>query len=335
MINNFSKQLEIGVVGLGKMGIMHACLLNTFPNVKVSGLCDKSRLMRTIAKRSFSDALVTDSIDNFVDLDLNAIFVLTPIPSHYPIIKEIYSKAIAKNVFVEKTLTSSYSKSEELFTLSQNQLGINMVGYMKRFGVTFNQAKTILDRKYLGELISFDAYAFSSDFADVPKGSEMSKARGGALEDLGSHVADLASWFFGDLNVYSAKINSRIAPDSIDDLSFEVTGPNSVDGRFEISWCKSGYRMPEFGMSIQGTKGTLKVNDDEVTLTLKDTQPKKWYRMDLDDNVGFFLGGPEYFREDKQFIDSVISRENTSSDFKSALKVDHLLDQVRRKVAND
>ncbi len=63
--------------------------------------------------------------------------------------------------------------------------------------------------------------------------------------------------------------------------------------------------------------------------------PKKWYRMDLDDNVGFFLGGPEYFREDKQFIDSVISRENTSSDFTSALKVDHLLEQVRRKVAND
>ncbi len=272
MINNFSKQLKVGVVGLGKMGIMHACLLNTFPNVKVSGLCDKSRLMRTIAKRTFNDALVTDKIENFVDLDLNAIFVLTPIPSHYPIIKEIYSKGLAKNVFVEKTLTSSYSKSEELFTLCQNQSGINMVGYMKRFGVTFNQAKTLLDRKYLGELISFDAYAFSSDFADVPKGSEISKARGGALEDLGSHVADLSAWFFGDLNVSSAKINSRIAPDSIDDLSFEVTGPNSIDGKFEVSWCKTGYRMPEFGMSIQGTKGTLKVNDDEMTLTLKDAQ---------------------------------------------------------------
>jgi predicted dehydrogenase len=335
MISNYSKQLKVGVIGLGKMGIMHACLLNTFPNTKVFALCDKSRLMRTIAKRTFKDALVTDTLDKFIDLNLDAIYVLTPIPSHYPIIKEIYVKDLAKNVFVEKTLTSSYNKSEELCKLSQNHTGVNMVGYMKRFGVTFNQAKTLLDKQVLGELTSFDAYAFSSDFADVPEGSQVSKARGGALEDLGSHVVDLALWSFGDLNVTSAKVNSRIAPDSIDALSFEVTGPNSIEGKFEVSWCKSGYRMPEFGISIQGTKGTLNVNDDEVKLMLNHSQPKSWYRQDLDDNVGFLLGGSEYYRENKEFLESVMSEETPKSSFNSALKVDYLLEQVRSKVTND
>ena len=335
MTTNNSKQLKVGVIGLGKMGIMHACLLNIFPNVKVSALCDKSRLMRTIAKRAFHGAIVTDTLDKFIGLDLDAIYVLTPIPSHYPIIKEIYVKGLARNVFVEKTLTSSYIQSEELCTLSQNHTGVNMVGYMKRFGVTFNQAKTLLDKQVLGELVSFDAYAFSSDFADVPEGSTISKARGGALEDLGSHVADLALWFFGDLNVTSAKVNSRIAPDSEDAVSFRVVGSNSLQGKFEVSWCKSGYHMPEFGLSIRGTNGTLNVNDDEVKLELNHAQPKRWYRQDLDDNVGFLLGGPEYYREDKHFIDSIVSGEGTRSDFKSALKVDYLLEQVRRKVAND
>ena len=96
------------------MGIMHACLLSTFPNVDVAALCDKSRLIRTIAKQPFKNALVTDDLEKFADLNLDAIFVLTPIPSHYPIIKQIYDQKIAKNVFVEKTLTSSYSRSEEL-----------------------------------------------------------------------------------------------------------------------------------------------------------------------------------------------------------------------------
>ena len=99
-------KLKVGVVGLGKMGIMHACLLNVLPNVQVSALCEKSRLMRIIAKRAFKGVLITDSLEKLAGKNLDAIYVLTPIPSHYPIIREIYAKNIAKNVFVEKTLTS-------------------------------------------------------------------------------------------------------------------------------------------------------------------------------------------------------------------------------------
>jgi len=325
-----NSKLKVGVVGLGKMGIMHACLLSTFPNVSVSALCDKSRLIRTIAKQPFKDALVTDNLENFAGQNLDAIYVLTPIPSHYPIIKQIYNLKLAKNVFVEKTLTSSYSRSEELQALSEQQGGINMVGYMKRFGVTFNQAKTLLNQQVLGDLTSFDAYAFSSDFSEVPEGSTISMARGGVLEDLGSHVVDLAFWLFGDLKPTAATVNSRIASTSEDDVTFAVDGSGGLVGKFDVSWRKKEYRMPEFGLSIHGTKGSLRINDDEVKLELKDDQPKRWYRPNLDDNVGFLLGGPEYYREDKHFLDSITAGTTTKSDFKSALKVDFLLYHVRR-----
>jgi len=326
-------RLKVGIVGLGKMGIMHACLLNVLPNVQVSALCDRSRLMRIIAKRAFKGVFVTDSLEKFGGRNLDAVYVLTPIPSHFPIIKEIYSRNIAKNVFVEKTLTSKYNQSQELCTLSENQAGVNMVGYMKRFGVTYNKAKSLLEQGVLGELVFFQGYAFSSDFSDVPEGSTLTKARGGVIEDLGSHVVDLAVWTFGDLKVTSAKVNFRIAPDSQDDVSFDVAGSDSLEGKFQVSWCRNGYRMPEFGLYVQGTKGTLQVNDDQVTLALNGAQQKTWYRLDLDDNVGFLLGAPEYYREDKHFIDSMISREITQSDFKSALKVDYLMEQVRRQVS--
>jgi len=334
MITAKPTELKVGVVGLGKMGVMHACLLNVLPNVRLSALCDKSRFMRTIAKRIFRGRIATDKLDTLMDLDLDAIYVLTPIPSHYHIVKEILAKNIAPNLFVEKTLASNYAQSEELYRLSQNCKGAKMVGYMKRFGVTFNQAKKLLDKQLLGDLLSFDAYAFSSDFADVPESSSVSKARGGALEDLGSHVADLALWFFGDLGVASAKIDSKISQDSEDTVGFEVAGSDGLQGRFEVSWSKSGYRMPEFGLAIRGTKGTLTVNDDEVRLELNRAEPRKWYRQDLDDNVGFFLGGSEYFRENDQFIKSIMSGISPESDFKSAMRVDHLLGQVRCRAAN-
>lgn len=323
-------KLRIGVVGLGKMGIMHACILNTFPQVLVAGLCDKSRLIRTIIKQPFKNVLVTDEIEDFADLNLDAVFVLTPIPSHYPIIKQIYDKQVANNVFVEKTLTAKYSQSEELQAFAQRMGSINMVGYMKRFAVTFNQAKKLLDQRILGNLDSFNAYAFSSDFASVPEGSMASLSRGGVLEDLGSHVMDLAVWYFGDLKPTSATVNSRITAKSEDDVTFAVDGSEGLQGKFDISWRKVEYRMPEFGITVNGEKGSLRVNDDEVELDLGDEPVRRWYRPDMDDNVGYLLGGPEYYREDKHYLDAVRADAAPKLDFKEALRVDLLIDQVRR-----
>jgi predicted dehydrogenase len=323
---------KIGVIGLGKMGIMHACLLNVLPNVHVEVLCDKSRLLRTMARSAFQDTQVTSNLDTFAELHLDSIYVLTPIPSHYPIIKKIYTEKLAKNVFVEKTLTNKYANSLELTKMADTSSGINMVGYMKRFGVTFNKVKELLNKQVLGNLASFRAYAFSSDFVDAPKDSLVSKARGGVVEDLGSHVVDLAFWFFGDLKNTYAKVNSRIAQDSLDDVSFGVVGTDGLEGDFEVSWRKTGYRMPEFGITINGTKGSLSVNDDQVKLELNDASPAIWYRMDMNDNVGFLLGGPEYWRENKHFTDAVLSGQQCESSFKCALKVDFLLEQVRGRL---
>jgi len=313
------------------MGIMHACLLNVVPNVEVRGLCDKSRLIRTVAKNAYKGVTVTDSLQKFAPLNLDAIYVLTPIPSHYALIKEIYATNLAKNVFVEKTLTSKYSHSEELAKLSEKAGGVNMVGYMKRFGVTFNKAKALLEQQVIGELSSFNAYAFSSDFASIPEGSTAPNARGGVIEDLGSHVVDLAVWLFGDLKVTYAQANSPLTVGSLDDVTFGVAGVDGLNGTFEVSWRKNDYRMPEFGLTIHGKKGTLHANDDEVRLELNGTEPTRLYRHDMNDNVDYFLGGAEYWREDKHFIDSIISGQTPQTNFQCTLAVDSLLEQVRHK----
>jgi predicted dehydrogenase len=164
-----NKELKIAVVGLGKMGLLHSSILNVSPNIQLAAFCDKSWLMRKIAKGVLKVPLVTENLDQLSDLDLDAIYVTTPIPSHYNVIKEVYAKNIACNLFVEKTLSSTYATSKELFNLSQTCNGIAMVGYMKRFSVTFKKARELISQEILGQLLSFDAYAYSSDFVDVKK----------------------------------------------------------------------------------------------------------------------------------------------------------------------
>jgi predicted dehydrogenase len=322
------KRLKVGVVGLGKMGLLHASILNVMPNVQLAALCDKSWLMRKLAKSTLKELIVTDKLSDMSNLNLDVVYVTTPIPSHYGIVKEIYVNDIARNVFVEKTLTSRYTQSEDLCSLAENSKGHTMVGYMKRFSVTFRKAKELLDQGVLGSLVSFDAYAYSSDFFGVQRES-VSIARSGVLEDLGSHVSDLALWFFEDL-LSSMKVLSSIAQKN-DSVHFEVVCSNNFAGNFDVSWVKDGYRMPEFQLMIRGTKGTIKVDDNELVFALEGEQPRTWHRQDLDDHVTFLLGESEYFRENDHFIKSIIFNSKSEPSFQTATKVDYLLEQVRNK----
>ncbi len=323
------KKIKVGIVGLGKMGLLHASLLNFMPNVQLAALCDKSWLMRKLAKNTLKTPIVTDNLAEFSKLDLDVVYVTTPISSHYSIVKDVCVRGIARNLFVEKTLSSNYVQSKELCDLTRELQGHTMVGYMKRFSVTFGKAKELLGQELLGPVSSFDAYAYSSDFFGEQRAA-VSGGRGGVIEDLGSHVCDLAIWFFGNL-LSSINVSSSSNQKS-DSVQFEIVGLDDLLGKFDVSWVKEGYRMPEFGLIIHGAKGNLKVDDTELVLELNNEVPKTWLRQDLDDHVTFLLGDSEYFRENNHFINSIISDAASEPNFETATKVDNLLEQVRRKV---
>jgi predicted dehydrogenase len=326
-----SRTLKAAVIGIGKMGLLHASLLSVMPNVKLAALCDKSALLRKVAKNTLRSAIVTDDLGKLADLDLDIIYITTPIPSHYSIVRDIYAKGMAKNLFVEKTLTSSRAQSEELCKLSESRVGSTMVGYMRRFSVTFKRAKELLNMGSIGDLLSFGAYAYSSDFFDAKRGSSITVARGGSLEDLGSHVADLSIWFFGDLHVASAEIRSVVAPGSIDKVSFQAENAVGLKGEFDVSWIKDGYRMPEFCLSIKGTKGSIVVDDTMLRLMLDNAEPVHLYRQDLGDSVPFLLGEAEYYRESEHFLECIRAGGIPQTNFQTAMQVDSLLEEVRCK----
>lgn len=331
MENLNREKLQVAVVGLGKMGLLHASILNTFPNVKLAALCDKGSLIRKFCKKVFNNVRVVDDLTKLSDLNLDIVYVATPIPSHFGVMNTIYSNKIANHVFTEKTLASSYDESKKLCELAQRFGGINMVGYMKRFAVTFTKAKELLAEGALGKLISFDACAYSSDFFGVEKSSKASGSRGGVLKDLGAHVIDLALWFFDELEVDSIKMEKATNWGSEDSTQFNVKRFDGLEGSFDISWCKENYRMPEFELAIKGSEGSLRVNDDRLELNLKDSKSSILHRHDLNDHVGFLLGAPEYFRENDYFIKAVIEKRNVDSSFHTASKVDCIIDQVKSR----
>ena len=326
------ERLRIAVVGLGKMGLLHASILNVMPSVEVIALCDKSLWLLKFVKKLFKTAQVVDDVEKLADLDLDSVYLTTPIPIHFPVAKALYLKRVTSNLFVEKTLASSWDKAKELCELAQRCGGVNMVGYMKRFAVTFCKAKSILNQGILGEITSFEACAYSSDFSGINKSSKVPASRGGVLGDLGAHVIDLALWFFGDLEVDSAVLESMVDGGCEDSAHFRVK-KSGLEGQVNVSWCMDNYRLPDFELMISGHRGVMKVNDDNLELKLKDGTSSTWYRHDLNDNVNFLLGEREYYREDEYFVRSVLTGNNAEPSFETASKVDYIIDQVKRKAS--
>ncbi len=315
------------------MGLLHASLLNVFPDAEIVALCEKSTLMNRLFKKVFSttDVHIVDDIERLRGLELDAVYVTTPIPSHSSIIKGIYAKGITRNIFAEKTLSSNYNQSKELCEVAKHFGGVNMVGYMKRFSVVFGKAKELLLQESLGELQQFKAYAFSSDFLGLTKESKSSASRGGALSDLGYHVIDLALWMFGKLEVRDVSSIVRNEAGSETAVSFTAANSSGLEGHFDVSQSMSRYRMPEFGLSIDCSNGKIEVNDDRLCLTLDNGAQRKWYRHDLSDGVNFSISDPEYFRENLEFVNSLLTNRQCKSSFDSASMVDYLIDQVRSR----
>jgi predicted dehydrogenase len=323
--NLSTERLRVAVVGLGKMGLLHASILNVLPNVELTALCDKSTVILKLFKKIVGRVHVIDDVKKLSGLGIDVVYVTTPIFSHSLVIKNVYMKGIARNLFVEKTLASSYDEAKELCELTRRFGGVNMVGYMKRFSPTFRKAKDLLTKEALGEVISFEAYAYSSDFLGSEESSKTSASRGGCLRDLGCHAVDLALWFFGDFEADPAKLQS-VTENSV---HFRVKKSNGLEGGFNVSQCMENYRLPEIGLVIRGSNGVMSVNDDKVNLKLNGEKSFTWYRHDLNDNVFFWLGATEYFREDKYFVMSILEGSSAEPSFHTASKVDYIIDQVR------
>jgi len=326
--------LRVGIIGSGKMGLLHASLMKIIPGVQLVAVCEKSTMTRKLAKQVFRKTQVVDDASDFSGLDLDIVCVTTPTPSHFDVVRQVYEEKLARNVFVEKPLCSKYTDSEVLCELASRNGGFTMVGYLRRFMVTFMKAKDLFSQGIIGEPVSFVMNAFSSDFVGVKNNPQASIARGGVMNDLGCYAIDLSLWFFGDLKLTSAKVESLTGSSAEDAAQFTVQKDSSgLEGAVSVSWCSEGYRMPEVNMSIKGTKGSIEVNDDRVILCSNGNDKTVWHRPALDDRAKFWLGAPEYYREDEYFISRITADSKPEPSFVTASKVDKMIDLIHRMVS--
>ena len=327
---------NIGIVGLGKMGILHAGIVNSMPDAQVKAICEKDSLLARLA-RNFLPKTITlydDHLKMLRNERLDAVFITTPINTHVPIALDLVQADANIPLFVEKPLASSADQAKLACEAVSKSPGSHTVGFQKRFSPVFQRAKEFIEKGSIGELMFFRAYSFSSDVLREGGSWRLRSGAGGVLLDLAPHLVDILLWFFGEPDSVSA-VRRRLYSSEVDDYFHAVMSFKSgLKGHMDTCWSIRSFRLPELSIEIHGKKGTLTVTDDFVKLdrelesALGSAVTEVHYKQAFDTSVSFLLADPEYTKEDEAFLGGENQPKSRNPDFLEAAKVNAVIDRM-------
>ncbi|RIK81942.1 hypothetical protein DCC62_01070 [candidate division KSB1 bacterium] len=170
--------LNVAVVGIGKMGLLHAGIMNGLEGVRLSAIADTSKFLLGFAQSLKDDLNIYDDYREMLDkAKPDAAVLATPVFLHVPMAAECVKRGIP--FFLEKPLSIVSRDADDLVADIEKKKLTTMVGYMMRYVETFAKAKELLQSGALGEIITFNATIYVSQLFKTGKGWRYDKKESG------------------------------------------------------------------------------------------------------------------------------------------------------------
>ncbi|VVB59238.1 UDP-N-acetylglucosamine 3-dehydrogenase [uncultured archaeon] len=334
------EKLKVGVIGAGKMGLLHACIFNSLDNSMLTAICEKKLLVSNILKNFISSVNIYRDFREMVDKEnLDVVVITTPVFLH----KMMVECAMEHNlhIFVEKPLAMNTEECQIL--LSKRFECKSLVGYCRRFMETYTLAKKIIENTDLGKVHYFYSQLFVSQVFKQQKGWQYNQemSGGGVLMDLGSHAIDLFHYLFGDIDTVHAFGKPVFNKDVEDYVSVNLKFKNEIFGLLQLSWSVRNYRLPELMIKFQLEDGIVTVTEKYIDIySEKETTNYKkgsniFYKQNLVKNIPINVGGSEYTSEDLHLLNCVIDNRRSLCDFREAAKVHSAIDKIYSSMDNN
>jgi predicted dehydrogenase len=328
-----SANIRCGVIGLGKMGMLHASLANAIEGSQLAAICEPNRTIRNWFGTFGSNIPAYQNYEDMLDAEpLDAVFICTPPSSHILIATACVRKGC--HVFIEKPLSLTAEGVKPLVELLKQTGKIGMVGYMMRYADTFSKAREIVSQGALGQVLACRGATKVSQNFKAGKGWRYSRKEsgGGVLIAQGIHVVDLMCWMIGMPHSVNLRSNSYYSKTVEDFVQALFSWKGDIIGSLDSSWSVDGHRMILSSLEITGENGTLAVDDDTVRLFLRKASGRYaegWTSMskpELSNGLAADIGGPLYTKQDEAFLRAVRGQGEIESDVRSARSVQHVID---------
>ena len=330
-----ANSLKIAVIGFGKMGLLHSGILNLLAPGAVKAVADKSILLTFGASRLIKPVKFYRSIDKMLqETEPDTVYVTTPTSTHYPIVKKLLEHDV-NNIFVEKPPTLNHKQLQDLATTKKPNQTV-MVGFQKKYALTFRHAKLLLENDAVGEIAKVHSHIRSGDILEPT--TRFNTLGKGVLLDLGIHLIDLHTWLFKIKRIVKAE--SKSLHTRVDDtFTAELEAKNGFSIHVEATWSNPEYRVPETYIEIQGTQGTVKVTEDYLKATINREHPL----LDNKREIALYkphyyqgtppvnLADPEYTIENLHFLQAIQENRQTLTSIENTSETMKLIDELYKK----
>nr|WP_198983491.1 Gfo/Idh/MocA family oxidoreductase [Herbaspirillum sp. ASV7] len=270
--------LQVGVVGLGRMGRRHADNLATLvPGAALCAVCSPVAAELDWARQHYPEARQYQDYEALLaHPGLQAVFLVTPTALHAGQI--ITALRAGKHVFCEKPLSLELEDCLRVQTEAARhpQLKV-MTGFVRRFDASYQDARRKIDEGLIGA--PFMVYSQTCDAYD-PDGFfvRFAPTSGGLFLDCSVHDIDLARWLLGEVRAV------RVIASGVRAIHHDLAPYQDVDNGLAICEFEGG-RLASFYASrtmahghetmteVTGTRGRISVgaNPHLNRVTIADT----------------------------------------------------------------
>jgi predicted dehydrogenase len=331
--------VNVGIIGLGKMGLSHFSIINAHHDVKVVGVCDSSGYILDILGKYTGVDTYSDSAKMLDAAGVEAAVISTPSKFHAPMVRDCLDRGI--HVFCEKPFCLDPADSVALAELARTKGLVTQVGYHNRHVGTFAEVKRILDLGVLGRVTHVLAEAYGPVVLKPKGGTWRSKKDegGGALYDYAAHPVDLLTWYFGRPAAASGTVLGQVfSAETEDEVFTTLTWPSGISGQLSVTWSDESQRKMTTRVTIWGTNGRIYADRQEIQVYLRDAAQapeeygKGWtvrYTTELTDEVDFYVRGEEYSAQLDAWVKRIAGQSiSSSADFSQASITDEVLSAI-------
>lgn len=255
--------LRVALVGCGKITERLALpQLRRCPGAEVSALVDIRRSTANAIADTFGIArkhIWTDWRQMLREADVDVVAVNVPNALHAEI--AVAALRASKHVIVEKPIATTLADADAMVEAARVHRRWLMVDQTQRFDPVHETAHKILQRGALGRITQVRGrlgHAGPQYWAGTRRTwlTDRSVAGGGALMDVGIHIADLLRWLSGKqvkrICCQAMRAKRMTVEESASAL---VEFTDGASGSFEASWMTRPY---EVSTTFYGERGTLR-----------------------------------------------------------------------------
>jgi len=300
-----TKTMDIGLVGLGYIGKIHAnayrnipvCFSNTPLTANLKGVLRSKLDTEQTLMEDLGFTLRTTDPEEFFSTDFDMVDICTPNKLHLEEVKMAAEAGL--NIYLEKPMAMDLAEAREMTELAKKHGIKTHMALVFRYVPAARQMKALVEAGAIGEVFNFNARFFHGSYVDPNRPMSWrlrwADSGGGVFADLGSHMIDLIRYLLGDVASVKAEMRTFITqrPKSkgssemeevdVDDWMMclmEMEG--GVPGVLEVHRMATGVEDPA-QIEIFGTKGALRFSMNRPELVdIYDAGTNRWYHGSLD-----------------------------------------------------